>query len=363
METLLNIKNLAVFRVDASVVIGLGHVMRCLTVANKLASLGWSVIFICNNLLGHQSELIKENGHQVALINSLTKKTNTNINKDFTTDLDCTEDANQTIDILLGQTITLLVVDHYLLDEIWHKKLRPYVKKILVIDDLANRRYDCDILLDQTFNRSQKDYISLVNPGTVTYTGSKFALLREQFQLNSGAVLKHRLGIKTRDRILLMMGGSDPQNYTKKIMVSLLKTEGISITVLLGNNYLYLTEIAELCQQYTNITIKQDVKEVADIMLQHDICIGAAGSATWERCVCGLPTILISLADNQNKILTEMVDFGAAKYLQDITSSSEINHHLDGWRNSTDLYYRSVEKNIEICDGHGVNRIVGVIGV
>ena len=263
METLLDTKKLAVFRVDASVVIGLGHVMRCLTLANKLANLGWNVIFICNNLVGQQSELIKGNGHQVALINSLIKKNDTNININFITDLDCSADANQTIEILGGQIITLLVVDHYLLDEIWHKKLRPYVKKILVIDDLANRRYDCDILVDQTFNRCKKDYISLVNSSTVIYTGSKFALLREQFQLNAQAVLKHRLAIKTRDRLLLMMGGSDPQNYTKKIIGSLLKIEGINITVLLGNNYLYLTELKGFCQQYTHINIKPHVHDVA----------------------------------------------------------------------------------------------------
>lgn len=352
-------KRTVVFRVDASVEMGLGHVMRCNSLANQLEKHGWNILFLCKNHIGHQAEMIKSNGHHVVLLNA-NKKYKVNYCHDYDAWLGSSplEDAELTIANIQHIKVELLIVDHYSLDAIWHKKLRPYVQKIMVIDDLANRKYDCDILVDQTFNRIKNDYNSLVNEHTFLCVGSKYALLREQFQLNPEKVLSHRLNRTSLNKILIMLGGSDSNNYTKTLLDSLLKIKGIHLTIILGKNYSYLRALEIYVEKFTNVKLHYNVTDMTTIMLQHDICIGAAGSSNWERCVCGLPSILVLLAANQKKIVTEMVAFGAAQLLSDVGSPSEIQIKLDNWRNELEFYYECVKKNLEICDGQGTNRVV-----
>ena len=123
-----------VFRVDASLQMGTGHIMRCLTLANKLKQQNHKIIFICRELLGSLISSIK---YPVLV---LPQDENFQSDELYLNWLGATQeqDAQQTIKVIPKNT-NLLIVDSYALDEIWHKHLRTYTKKIMVIDDLSDR--------------------------------------------------------------------------------------------------------------------------------------------------------------------------------------------------------------------------------
>jgi UDP-2,4-diacetamido-2,4,6-trideoxy-beta-L-altropyranose hydrolase len=193
-------------------------------------------------------------------------------------------------------------VDSYALDEDWHGSLKPFCSRVMVIDDLANRNYQCDILLDQTFGRDKTDYINLTPSNCQSLVSSKYALLRPEFadlRLESLARRKH----PKLNHLLINMGGIDVANITEIILdhlkISNLKKE-LNITIIMGENSPHLQSVrnkaAEL-KQKTKVLV--GVKNMAQIMTSADIAIGASGSTTWERCCLGLPSIQLAISTNQ----------------------------------------------------------------
>src|SRR5690625_1048344 len=126
-----------VIRTDASIKIGSGHVMRCLTLARQLKRHNMNVTFICRDVEGNYIDFLRRERMEVATLSNSS---------------DLKSDAFETIyNVKHVGDIHLLIVDHYELDEKWETMLRPYVNHIMVIDDLANRRHNCDVLLDQNY--------------------------------------------------------------------------------------------------------------------------------------------------------------------------------------------------------------------
>ncbi len=145
-----------VFRADASLNIGSGHVMRCLTLANALRESGASCFFVCREHPGNLLELIREQGFE-AIGLPLPKTFESLHGKHSSSRLTYAgwlgdswqRDAEQTLAALNGELADWLVVDHYALDSAWEESLRPACRRLLVIDDLADRDHRCDLLLDQ----------------------------------------------------------------------------------------------------------------------------------------------------------------------------------------------------------------------
>lgn len=174
---------IAVIRVDASTQIGSGHVMRCLTLAQKLKKEKQAEVYFVMRLLeGNLISLVKDKGFFVFTLSEAA------VNNDLqgyakwltVTQKQDAEDTKAAISAL--SDIDLLVVDSYAINYVWENELRSRVKQIMVIDDLANRKHNCDILLDQNFylNKEQR-YIGLVPENCKLYLGPEFALLREEF--------------------------------------------------------------------------------------------------------------------------------------------------------------------------------------
>jgi len=165
-----------VFRVDSSSQMGVGHLMRCLTLADELKKQNHNATFICRELKGNLIKLIE---HRVLILP---------VDKDFQSDdlylswLGATQeqDAKQTIQVI-HDNADLLIVDSYALDEVWHKQLKPHAKKIMVIDDLADREFDCDVLLNQNLASKQGDYQGKVPSDCELLLGCEYALLRPEF--------------------------------------------------------------------------------------------------------------------------------------------------------------------------------------
>ena len=135
-----------VIRADASKHIGSGHIMRCLTLAKELRNLGAIVEFITRNHSENLNTQIIEQGFKLRLLPNHNKLVEQRTLSEYEQWLGVSQsvDAEETIKALSGKQPDLLIVDHYALDYNWEKKLRKIIDKIMVIDDLANRRHDCD---------------------------------------------------------------------------------------------------------------------------------------------------------------------------------------------------------------------------
>jgi UDP-2,4-diacetamido-2,4,6-trideoxy-beta-L-altropyranose hydrolase len=306
-------------RADASTQIGFGHVMRCLTLAEQLRKEGCDITFLARKHKGNLNRLISEKGfdvHELPLHSNQSLKGN---RKTYLEWLGCVQivDAKDCVESIqsCSQMIDLLIVDHYALDEQWEKLLRPRLKKIMVIDDLADRKHDCDILLDQTHGRKKGDYYGFVKPQTKLLIGSTFALLRQEFSEWRNYSLSRRTKPELK-QILITMGGIDSFNVTGEVLNIIQKSDlsrMIKIIVVMGGASPCLKQIMQLTKRMSfKVEVNIDVKNMAELMANSDLAIGAAGSTTWERCCLGLPSIMIVLAENQQLIADTLNVAGAA---------------------------------------------------
>jgi len=273
------------FRADASPEIGTGHVMRCLTLARKLCASGASVCFSGYGMPENLLSEIQQSGMTTAPTGSLS-----------------------------ATAWDWLVVDHYGLDAEYESSMRPWARKILVIDDLANRPHDCDLLLDQNlYARMEQRYQALMPGHAVSLCGPRFALLRPEF-------LAARSRVERRDavrRILVFFGGSDPTNETSKVLRALrrLQLSGIEIDILIGGLNPNGREIERLASQLPGSSVRHQTDAIAELMANADLAVGGGGATSWERCCLGLPTIAVAVADNQIAISKSLADFGYQEYL------------------------------------------------
>lgn len=309
-------------RTDASLYMGTGHLMRCLTLAGEVRQQGHTVTFICRELPGNLCELIEKKGYHVYRLPFQDKdKNRIQTVQDVSSWLGATwrEDAEQTISVLqeisIASKIDWLVVDHYALDIQWERMMRPYVKRIMVIDDLANRRHDCDLLLDQNlYENMEQRYMGLVPETCKLLLGPQYALLRPEFR-EARKKLRPRDG--TVRRILIFFGGSDPTNETLKAIeaVKLLNRPDIEVDVVVGANNPHRCLIKEKCAAMPNFYFHCQVDNMAELMVKADLAIGAGGSTTWERCFLGLPSLVIVIADNQFETTSFLAQKGCIYYL------------------------------------------------
>ncbi|MUG97023.1 UDP-2,4-diacetamido-2,4,6-trideoxy-beta-L-altropyranose hydrolase [Scytonema sp. UIC 10036] len=309
-----------VFRVDSSIEIGTGHLMRCLTLADALCQRGNNVTFICRNFSGNLSNLLEKKGFEVHLLPTTTALLNEHqqrrtyeqwLGGSWETDVEQTKailDKKQ-------QDINWLIVDHYSLDYRWESQLRPYVQKLMVIDDLADRHHDCDLLLDQNlYENFEIRYNDLVPSYCQKFLGLQYLLLRQEF-IEARRTLRQRDG--NVKRILVFFGGSDPMNETAKALkaIQLLNRPDIAVDVVVGASHQQQEEIRQLCNAIPNTTFYCQVNQMADLMAKADLALAAGGTNTWERCFLELPTITLAIATNQLEPLTAIATKGVIRNL------------------------------------------------
>jgi|APSaa5957512535_1039671.scaffolds.fasta_scaffold12172_4 UDP-2,4-diacetamido-2,4,6-trideoxy-beta-L-altropyranose hydrolase len=356
---------LVVIRTDASQKIGLGHVMRCLSLAEALRNIGATVEFITRDHPGNLNRYISDKRFKVHVLNSP-------IENQLQEDLIGYEqwlgvkqdiDANETIKVFLDKKPDWLIVDHYALDYNWEEKFKAHVKKIMVIDDLANRSHDCDILLDQTFDRKLLDYKSFFSENCELLLGSKNALLRPDFRKLRPIAIKFRRNYTAINSILISMGGTDEGNIVLRILdsLSLLEWRILPvIDVVLASDAPNLGKVKQALPKYKFfVNIQTDVSNMAELMLKSDLAIGAGGTTSWERCCLALPTILIILADNQQKIAENLAQVGAAISVQKNDKMEEnIKNSIMMLMQDKNLYIEMCESAFKVCDGNGVKRTI-----
>ena len=357
-----------VFRVDASVQMGTGHVMRCLTLASALHEQGYRCYFICRNHIGNLIDKIQQSGFLVYIIEScsydnadyslLTSEQKPLFHANW---LGTTQkqDAKECLTILEKLQPDWLVVDHYALDQNWQQALKSHYKKLMVIDDLGDRGHVADLLLDQNYGATVKKYDGLIPKSCKVLLGTNFALLRAEFALWRDYSLARRKGATSINSILVTLGGADPDNYTGKILQQLASIEispQVKIVVVMGATAPHLQLVQrQAANMSVKTTVKVNVINMAELMSNADLAIGAAGATTWERCCLGLPTIQLVIAENQRQIAEALATDTAIKLLKDTSELTFLMSTVDQW------ILPIATRAQSIVDGLGSKRVVSHI--
>ena len=309
------------FRVDASLQMGSGHVMRCLTLADALRQRGAESLFLCREHPGNLNGLVRDRGYPLVPLPLLPPAGSEPGGQPAHAGwLGATQaqDAAACRASLQALQPDWLVVDHYGLDGRWEQALRSTCRLLMVIDDLADRDHACDLLLDQNLGRCAADYAGRVPPSCSLLVGPQFALLRPEFAALRAVSLQRRQSPRLR-QLLVSMGGVDLPDASGAVLRALRQCRlpaDARITVVMGAAAPWLEPVRRLAEQMPWPTrVLVNVADMAQHMAECDLAIGAAGSTCWERCCLGVPTLMVVLADNQKEAAAALEAAGAASLL------------------------------------------------
>jgi UDP-2,4-diacetamido-2,4,6-trideoxy-beta-L-altropyranose hydrolase len=337
--------NEIIIRTDASSSIGIGHVMRCLTLAEELKRHNVNISFICREEVGHLNELIEQRGFRVHTLPA---------NLDFVSDRVLTQEIIES----QFKLPEWLVADHYGIDIAWESSFRDQVKKIMVIDDLADRNHDCDVLLDQNYSINENRYEKLVPGHCIQLLGPKYALLRLQF-----LEAREKSGKREDEvsKLFVFMGGADTDNVTCKVLkaIQILNRSDIATDVVVGVSNPYRDEVEKLASMIPNTRCYFQVEDMVSLMATADLSIGGSGTTTWERCCVGLPSIVISIAENQIGIADNLEKKGVIINLgwHEKVKINNIKFALENLLERPDIRKQMRLKSLELVDAYGTNRV------
>ena len=336
-----------VFRADASKEIGGGHIMRCLALAHAMETAGWNCAFACQAATPDAVPALARSGHDCLW-------------------LDC-EPAHEPamLESRWPEGVDAMIVDHYRRGAEFERACRGWAKRIFVIDDLADRRHDADLLLDQTFGRAPADYASLVPPHCRVLAGADYALLPPRFAELRCAALQRREQGGPVERILVSMGMSDPDNVAGKALQAIAAV-GLEakVDVVMGAAAPHLDQVRRQVQGMDTPTrVHVDIKDMPGMIAAADIAVGAAGTGSWERCCLGLATVVVITADNQRDVALALANAKAAHVLgkHDRVTPASLAGALQAL--ATDGARRAAMAigGARLCDGLGTARVVNEI--
>ena len=350
-----------VFRTDASLLVGNGHVMRCLTLADELASNGATCSFVTRNLYGNQADAISHRGHALSLLpRNMGPPPSPPPWHASWAEVHWEQDFKETYEII--PECDFLVMDHYSFDVRWETGFLNKVNKILIIDDLADRRHTCSILLDQNHGRTEDHYDGLVPQTSVKLIGPQYALLRPEFRRmrerrDRGAPLS------TGVHLLISMGGTDIHNFTLSVLKSIdcsILPKNFRISVVMGRNAPSLAMVKDFAKSMQcSIRVLIDVVDMASLMVNADFAIGAGGSTSWERCCLGLPSIVVQTAKNQEGAVNSLEKSGAIIVLKQDNMEDfkyDLNNGLSTLMTRNQRVLMS-DSAFKLCDGRGASRV------
>jgi UDP-2,4-diacetamido-2,4,6-trideoxy-beta-L-altropyranose hydrolase len=334
---------LAVFRADANLATGGGHVARCASLAHELRRRGWRTVLASRRASVDTVPFVTRAFDQIQDIEA----------DDVSDMMRCSP-----------QGCSIAVVDHYQRDAGFEAALRPWARRILVIDDLVDRPHDCDFLLDASLSRSADDYAAMVPNHARLLIGPEFALLRPDFAATRAGRLP-RQHIDKHLRILVMFGATDHGDRSTGTIAALARSElPIEIEVVTGPTSPSLPELKRLAvQSPVPIELSVGVSDIARRMAAADIAIGGAGTISWERCCLGLPAVVVVLAQNQHHIARGLVRHGAALLvgMAPNVSGEQIADAVRDLMAHADRLHAMSRSAAILCDGLGAERVADAI--
>jgi UDP-2,4-diacetamido-2,4,6-trideoxy-beta-L-altropyranose hydrolase len=349
-------------RVDASREIGIGHFMRTLTLADELRASGAATRFISRHLPESLRSLLGSKGHELALLASDSEPVDELPHARFLgTSQQC--DARDTLAALAGRRWDWLVVDHYGLDSRWESVVRGAARRIMAIDDVADRDHDSDLLLDQNLYAGMSArYEGRVPPGCRTMLGPSYALLRPEFRLLREAASPRANAVR---RVLVFFGGGDPHDFTGHAVAALarLGSRRLEVDVVIGSENRRCEQIEAQCRA-GGFDCHVQTAKMAELMAAADLAAGAGGSASWERCCVGLPAVCVAFAQNQVDIARALDDAGACWYVGGVETATEsrIEQALRSLMEDDARRVRMSATAFGLVDGRGAERVLRALG-
>jgi UDP-2,4-diacetamido-2,4,6-trideoxy-beta-L-altropyranose hydrolase len=336
-----------IIRADASVAMGTGHAMRCLALAQAWQDSGGIAVFaMAQSTPAMDARLRAERIELVSFPSTAGIR-----------------DATLTAELARAHRADWVVLDGYHFDTRYQESLKQNGSKILLIDDMGQcSHYFADLVLNQNLHASEKSYRNRENH-TRLLLGTRFAMLRREF-------LPWRNWVRefdpARRRVLVTMGGSDPDNVTERVIESLqrLDVNGLEARVLIGNSNPHSAALERAAERSPKtICLIKDARNVPELMAWADVAIAAAGSTCWEMCLLGLPALLIDLAENQRPVAGELDRLGSAIHL---SSTKDINldkiaAKLLAFISSVELRTKMSQRARELVDGEGAQRVVSAM--
>lgn len=351
------------FRVDSSAMIGSGHLFRCLTLAQELRNSGHIVRFLTKDMPTGLHRLIGENGFALSLLPppKFTEKPFFHENYSEWLGVEQEVDAHDTLSAFEGLTPDWLIVDHYGVDLKWEKIVKPHVRRLMVIDDLANRQHCCDLIVDQNFSEMQNRYKNLVNDSAYFAMGPHFAMINSEYRKLRST--KKRDGAV--NRILVFLGGSDPHNVTETVLDLLLEPafSAINLDLVIGLNHKKFSQISLKARERPLTTVYSNLPNLAELMLTADLAIGGGGVTTWERiCMC-LPSIVVILSENQKFSCEALASSGyiISAGPSALIKPQELRGLIEKCVNSPELMTSISNRAAHLVDGRGTLRITELL--
>jgi len=351
------------FRTDASSQIGTGHFMRCLTLADELKNKGARIRFISRNLPAHLCDMLDAKGMEyVPLSVDVVQEQSDDLAHSNWLGTSQVQDVKATIQVLADHLWDWVVVDHYALDKRWESEVRVRAKQLMVIDDLADRRHDCDVLLDQNFYAGMLTrYSGKVPMHCQLMTGPRYALLSKEFRKLREQIKPHTGEVK---RILVFFGGVDADNYTSQAIGALSAMNiALHVDVVIGKQHPNRDQVQNACIAHGYGCHLQTTR-MAELMAEADLTIGSGGTAMWERCCLGLPAISFCVAENQRKQIADAAEAGllyAPTCGKNLVKT--IRHHTSMLLENPALLKLISNTEMKVVDGKGTARIVSVMGI
>lgn len=335
-------KDVILIRADANVAIGTGHVMRCLALAQAWQDAGGRAIFA----MAHATPAVHERLRRESLVAQLKAEPGS------------ADDAQQTVELAARESASWVVVDGYVFGADYQEALKDAGLKVLFVDDNGqDGRYCADFVLNQNAHADESLYLNL-GAATQLLLGPRFAMLRREFKSWSG--WKRDIPGIAR-RVLVTMGGSDPDNFTQEVIQIILNTPNLSATVVVGGSNPHVFRLQEIvASARRDVKLVENATNMPELIAESDLAVAGAGTTSWEMCFLGLPALLIVLADNQQNTAKELnrrgvaINLGAAAGIEPSTLAS----HLTGLVNSRDTRKAMSERGRSLIDGRGAERVV-----
>lgn len=345
-------------RTDASDAIGTGHLVRCLTLADALQVAGHQCHFVLRDHPGCSREWVAERGYSLSLLPPPDGDHDGDLPHSawLGTSQQC--DAKQTIDEI-GEGWDWIVVDHYALDRRWEDAVRSATRCIMAIDDLADRQHAIDLLVDQNLQVGPDRYAGLAEHA-VQLVGPDYALLRAEFPRLRQGRCEPRV-IAREPRVLIYFGGIDADGATMLAIEAITCADlgGVRVDVVVGTRNPHLPAIRATCARDPRFRLHEGGADMAELMTRAWLSIGASGATSWERCCLGLPTILLTLAENQRPAATALAREPAALWLGDLSNVTVdlVAGTLKLLAQSPDLHLTMARRGMALIDGLGTARV------
>jgi UDP-2,4-diacetamido-2,4,6-trideoxy-beta-L-altropyranose hydrolase len=352
------------FRADASLDIGTGHVMRCLTLADALRERGAECIFLSRDHSANLHEVVETRGHSILSLGGIDDEASQGsspIGYAHWLGVDLQRDIDDTRSKLAGLHMDWLVVDHYALDMQWEESMRPFCSRIMAIDDLADRNHSADFLLDQNFGAVASHYESKVPKKCVLMLGPYYALLRQEFaKLRNQSLFRRSEG--NLNRLLITMGGVDREDVTSAVLDALALcdfSEAFLVTIVMGATAPWRDKVMAKVEKLPfPAIVLENAHNMGELMCDADLAIGGAGSTAWERCCLGLPSLQVVLAENQRRIANALSHAGAACSLERSNLAVDLVQMMESLAHDHMRLVRMSAAAAKVTDGQGAERVV-----